>query len=252
MISELKSREPFIDFIANSCYVSSMSTIDIIIPVYNEEKFLDAIIQKVEETDFCGLEKHIILVDDCSTDSSREILAKYNNYKIIYHEKNCGKGAAVRTGIKNSSSDIICIQDADLEYNPEDYQKLLPFIINNEAQVVYGSRLSDKKQKKSFLFLSYVANTFLTILTNILYNCKITDMETCYKAFRREILDGINLRAEKYDFEVELTAKIAKKGIKIKEVPISYNGRAWTEGKKVSAKDGIHAILALIYYRFFN
>lgn len=229
-----------------------MKTIDIIIPVYNEEKYLEAIVKKVEETDFCGLEKHLILVDDCSTDSSKKILAKYTSHKVIYHEKNCGKGAAVRTGIKNSSSDIIVIQDADLEYNPEDYQKLLPFIINNEADIVYGSRLSDKNQKKSFLLLSYIANKTLTILTNILYRCKITDMETCYKAFRREVLDGIKLKAQKYDFEVELTAKITKKGIKIKEVPISYNGRDWANGKKISAKDGIQAIIALFYYRFFN
>ena len=229
-----------------------MNTIDIIIPVYNEEKTLEAIIKKVEETDFCGLQKHIVLVDDCSTDSSREILSKYTDYKVVYHEKNRGKGAAVRTGIENSSSDIIVIQDADLEYNPEDYQKLLPFIINNEADIVYGSRLLDKQQRKSFLFLSYVANKFLTILTNILYGCKITDMETCYKAFRREVLKEISLRAEKYDFEVELTAKVSKKGFKIKEVPISYKGRDWAKGKKISAKDGVHAILALLFYRFFN
>ena len=229
-----------------------MKTIDIIIPIYNEEKTLDAIIKKIEETDFCGLEKHIILVDDCSTDSSREILKKYRDYKVIYHEKNCGKGAAVRTGIENSSSDIIVIQDADLEYNPEDYQKLLPYLLNNESDVVYGSRLADKSQRKSFLFLSYLANKTLTILTNILYQCRITDMETCYKAFRRNILDGIKLKAKKYDFEVELTAKISKKGIKIKEVPISYNGRDWADGKKISAKDGVHAIIALLYYRFFN
>ena len=229
-----------------------MNTVDIIIPVYNEEKTLEAIIKKVEETDFCGLEKHLILVDDCSTDSSRELLAKYTNHKVLYQERNCGKGAAVRTGIQNSASDIIVIQDADLEYNPKDYQKLLPFIISQEADVVYGSRLSDKQQRKSFLFLSYAANKFLTVLANLLYRCKITDMETCYKAFRREVLDGINLRADRYDFEVELTAKISKKGIKIKEVPISYNGRDWSEGKKISAKDGIHAIIALLFYRFFN
>ena len=229
-----------------------METIDIIIPVYNEEKTLDAIIKKVEETDFCGLEKHLIIVNDCSTDSSKEILAKYSKYNILYHERNYGKGAAVRTGIENSFSDIIVIQDADLEYNPKDYQKILPMLINNEAKVVYGSRLSDCNQRKSFLFLSYIANKFLTMLTNILFGSKITDMETCYKAFRRDVLDGITLKAQKYDFEVELTAKISKKGIKIKEVPISYNRRNRSDGKKVSAIDGIHAIIALFFYRFFD
>ena len=229
-----------------------MQTVDIIIPVYNEEKTLEAIIKKIEGTDFCGLEKHLILVDDCSTDASREILAKYPDYKVLYHEKNCGKGAAIRTGVQNSTSDIVVIQDADLEYNPEDYQKILPLIINREAAVVYGSRLKDKAQSKAFLRSSYFANKFLTLLTNILFGSKITDMETCYKAFRKDTLEGITLKAERYDFEVEITAKITKKGIKIKEVPISYNGRSWEEGKKISAIDGVHAIIALFYYRFFN
>jgi len=229
-----------------------MKTIDIIVPVYNEERFLEDVIRILEETDFCGLEKNLIFVNDCSTDSSKEILEKYPQYKVLNHTKNLGKGAAVATGIKNSSSDIVVIQDADLEYNPKDYQSILPYIINNEADVVYGSRLATANVKSSFIILSFLANKFLTFLTNILYNCKITDMETCYKAFKRDIIKDINIKSHRYDFEVEITAKIAKKGIKIIEIPISYQSRSYKEGKKISWKDGIHAVFALFYYRFFN
>lgn len=229
-----------------------METIDIIVPVYNEEETLDAIKTKIEETDFCGLRKNIIFIDDGSTDSSREILSAYTDHIVIYHPKNQGKGAAIVTGLKNSKSDIVVIQDADLEYNPKDYQILLPHIISGEYDVVYGTRLKDKSQRKSFIFLSLFANLFLTLLTNILFNSKITDMETCYKAFRRTALDGIEIKSRRYDFEVEFTAKILRKGINIKEVPISYDGRTYAKGKKITAKDGVQAILALFYYRFFK
>ena len=229
-----------------------MKTIDIIVPVYNEERTLEEIIKKINETDYCGLEKNIIFVDDCSTDSSMTILAKYPNYTVLHHNENKGKGSAIATGLSVSKADIVVIQDADLEYNPQDYQKLLPFIIKGDAQVVYGSRLSEKANRKSFLLMSFLANSFLTMLTNILYNCKITDMETCYKAFCRSAIEGIKIHSKKFEFEVEITAKMSKKGIKIKEVPISYNGRKFNEGKKISAFDGLHAIWALFYYRFFN
>ena len=229
-----------------------MKDVDIIVPVYNEESTLEDIIKKIEETDYCGLKKQIIFVDDCSTDNSREILSKYTQYKILYHDKNYGKGAAVWTGMQNSTADILLIQDADLEYEPADYQTILPYIINGESEVVYGSRFKKEESKKSFLFLSFIANKFLTTLTNILFNCKITDMETCYKAFRRESIKDIEIKSKKFEFEVEITAKISKKGIKIKEVPISYKGREYASGKKVSAIDAVHAIFALIYYRFFN
>ena len=229
-----------------------MRTIDIIIPVYNEERILENVINQIIETDFCNLEKNIIFVDDCSTDRSREILTKYSQYKCLFHSTNQGKGAAVYTGIQSSTADIVVIQDADMEYNPRDYQKLLPLIINGEAQVVYGSRLKNVEQNKSFLLCSLLANKFLTFLTNILFGCKITDMETCYKAFTKEALQGVKIKAKRFDFEPEITAKIVKKGIKIVEVPISYNGRSWGEGKKITIFDGLQAVFALFYYRFFD
>ena len=229
-----------------------MKTIDIIIPVYNEEQTLDKIIKKIEDTDYCGLEKHLIFIDDCSTDKSREILKNYPQHKVLFHSENQGKGAALCTGLKEASSDIVVIQDADLEYNPDDYNKIIPYIINDEAQVCYGSRLKNDNNKKSFLLLSFFANSFLTCLTNILYGCDLTDMETCYKAFNKEALKGIDIKSKKFEFEVEITAKVTKKGYKIKEVPITYNGRAWKEGKKINCFDALHAIFALFYYKFFN
>ena len=229
-----------------------MKTIDVIIPVYNEEKTLEEIISKLEQIDFCSLEKRLIFVDDSSSDKSREILAKYPNHTVLSHKKNMGKGAAVVTGIKNATADIVVIQDADLEYDPNDYNKLLPLIINNEADVVYGSRLLDKNQHKSFLFLSLLANKFLTALTNLLYGTRITDMETCYKAFRREKISDIKINAKKFDFEPEITAKVIKRKLRFREVPITYNPRAYNEGKKVKAKDALHAIFTLFYYRFFD
>lgn len=229
-----------------------MKTIDVIIPVYNEEKTLEDVILKLEQVDFCSLDKRLIFVDDSSSDKSREILAKYPNHIVLSHKKNMGKGAAVVTGINNATADIVVIQDADLEYDPNDYNKLLPLIINNEADVVYGSRLLDKNQHKSFLFLSLLANKFLTALTNLLYGTRITDMETCYKAFRREKISDIKINAKKFDFEPEITAKVIKRKLRFMEVPITYNPRAYNEGKKVKAKDALHAIFTLFYYRFFD
>lgn len=229
-----------------------MKTLDIIVPVYNEERTLEEIVKKIEQTDYCGLEKNIIFIDDCSTDSSPEILAKYPKYTVLYHEKNRGKGASISTGLMASKADIVIIQDADLEYNPSDYNIILPYIKNGEYQVVYGSRFLDKKNKESFMIMSFLANKFLTFVTNILFGCNVTDMETCYKAFSRQAIENIKINSDKFEFEVEITAKISKKGMKIKEVPISYNGRAYHEGKKVNAFDGLHALWALFYYKFFN
>lgn len=231
-----------------------VKSVDIIVPVYNEEKTLEEVIKKLEETDFCGLEKRIILVDDASVDSSRKILlsGRYEKHCIILHDTNGGKGCAITSALKYTEADIVMIQDADLEYNPDDYNKLLPLLISDEADVVYGSRLKDKTQRKSFLFLSYIANSFLTFLTNLLYGSKITDMETCYKAFKRDVIKNLTIRASRFDFEPEITAKIIKKGVRLKEVPITYNGRKYHEGKKVTARDALHAIFALFYYRFFD
>ncbi len=229
-----------------------MQSVDIIIPVYNEEKTIENILEILENTDFCGLEKNLIIVDDYSTDSTREILKRYEDkYTVIYKEKNGGKGSAVNVGFENAKSDIVIIQDADLEYNPSDYAPLLKLIIDGEADVVYGSRFLGTPFK-DFMFLSYVANKFLTLLTNILYGTKLTDMETCYKAIRKEFVKGMNIKSNKFDLEPEITAKLVKKGAKIKELPIKYDARSYQEGKKLTYKDGLMAIRALFYYRFFN
>lgn len=229
-----------------------MQSVDIIIPVYNEEKTIENILDIIENTDFCNLEKNLIIVDDYSTDATREILKRYEDkYTVIYKEKNGGKGSAVNVGFENAKSDIVIIQDADLEYNPSDYASLLKLIIEGEADVVYGSRFLGTPFK-DFMFLSYVANKFLTLLTNILYGTKLTDMETCYKAMKREYVKGMNIKSNKFDLEPEITAKLVKKGAKIKEVPIKYNARSYEEGKKITYKDGLMAIRALFYFRFFN
>ena len=179
-----------------------MDTVDIIIPVYNEENTIENILEVVENTDFCGLKKNIVVVDDCSTDSTRDILKKYENtYKIIYKEKNGGKGSAVSLGIKNSSGDIVLIQDADLEYSPSDYSKLIDLIIRGEADVAYGSRFLKTNPFGNFMVLSYLANKFLTGLTNIVYGTKLTDMETCYKAMKREFAQNIEIKSRKFDLD---------------------------------------------------
>src|SRR5574344_1052152 len=227
----------------------NMHKISVLIPVYNEEKTLEQIINAVENADFCGLEKEIILIDDCSQDSSRYILKKYENiHKIIFKEKNEGKGSALKIGIKNATGDIIIIQDADLEYDPNDYKDLLKLILENKADVVYGSRLTGSKPSRAFMFHHLLGNKFLTLLTNILYNSTITDMETCYKAFKSDLIQNIKINANKFDFEPEITAKVLKKGARLYELPISYFGRDFKDGKKISWKDGFSAIFTLIKY----
>ena len=229
-----------------------MQTVDIIIPVYNEEKTIENILEILENTDFCGLDKNFIIVDDCSTDATRDILKKYEDkYTVVYKEKNGGKGSAVYAGFKNAKGDIVIIQDADLEYNPSDYAPLLKLIVDGEADVAYGSRFLGTPFK-DFMFLSYVANKFLTFLTNLLYGTKFTDMETCYKAMKREFVQDMKINSRKFDLEPEITAKLVKKGAKIQELPIKYNARSYEDGKKITYKDGLMAIKALFYYRFFN
>lgn len=230
-----------------------MNKISIIIPVYNEKNTIIELLNKVESAKFANLEKEIILVDDSSTDGTREILAGLKDkYKILFHDYNQGKGAAIRTAIKEATGDIIVIQDADLEYLPDDYDNLLPLLINNEADVVYGSRFKNKNNSKNFILKNKLANLFLTMLTNILYGTAITDMETCYKAFKREFIQNITIKSNRFDFEPEITAKLMKKKARLKEVAISYNGRGHDEGKKINWKDGIQAILTLIKYRFMD
>ncbi|MBS3105513.1 glycosyltransferase family 2 protein [Candidatus Woesearchaeota archaeon] len=232
-----------------------MAKLSVIIPVYNEEKTIKKIIGRVKRARIWNIKKEIIVVDDFSTDNTGNILKNLENksLKVFYHKKNMGKGAAIRTGIKNSTGDLIIIQDADLEYDPNDYSKLLKPIMENKAKVVYGSRLeSIRKNAKSMYKLHYIGNLFLTLLTNLLYGTKITDMETCYKVFTREVIKGINLKANRFDFEPEITAKILKKGCKIHEVPINFVGRKFEQGKKITWIDGIKAAFYLLKYRLFD
>ena len=233
--------------------------ISIIIPVFNEEKTIKQILHLIRETRLVkGLTKEVIVVDDASNDKTSKIIKGYNHQlKYFRQSSNKGKGAAVRLGLQNASGEIIIIQDADLEYNPNDYSKLLLPILNGETKVVYGTRLKNYPlkfwgERKTVLPLNLIANRFLTFLTNILYNSHLTDMETCYKIFTRKLLEDIKLRANKFDFEPEITAKFLKRGYKIKEVPIVTQPRSYKEGKKIGWSDGVYAIWTLIKYRFVN
>lgn len=228
--------------------------LSIVIPIYNEAEHLEEILRQIEAVDV-GMEKELILVDDCSTDGTREILEKLQNSvdntaKIFYHEINRGKGATLRTGFEHITGDITLVQDADLEYDPQDYPKLLEPILENRADVVYGSRFMKGRQQG--LLRSYLANRFLTSLSNFVNGTKLTDMETCYKVIKTDILKDISLRSDRFGFEPEITAKLAKRKCNIVDVPISYRGRDYHEGKTVSWKDGVAAIFHILRFRFFS
>ncbi len=228
--------------------------LSIVIPIYNEAEHLEEILRQIQAVDI-GMEKELILVDDCSTDGTREILQKLQNAadntaKVFYHEINRGKGATLRTGFEHITGEITLIQDADLEYDPNDYPKLLEPILTNQASVVYGSRFMEGRQEG--LLRSYLANRFLTGLSNLVNGTKLTDMETCYKVIKTEILKGISLHSDRFGFEPEITAKLARRKCKIVDVPISYRGRDYHQGKTVSWKDGIAAIFHIIRFRFFS
>lgn len=227
-----------------------MQKITILIPVFNEKDSLTKLLEKVESVNF-GLEKEIILIDDFSTDGTKDLYSVLP-YKVLYHEKNQGKGAALRTGLAEASGDIIIIQDADLEYNPEDYIPLVNLIMSEKVDVVYGSRLADDRNVGKFLLLSFLANVTLSLITRLLFGVKLTDMETCYKAFKADFIKDITIESDRFDFEPEITAKVLKKGVRFAELPISYNARAVSEGKKIGWKDGVQAVYTLFKYRFFR
>lgn len=227
--------------------------LSIIIPAYNEEKSILEVINRVKKVNLKNVKKEMIIVDDFSTDNTKKFLTrlKDKNIKIFFHQKNHGKGAVIRTALKHATGDIILIQDADLEYNPAEYERLLKPIMENKTKVVYGSRIeSIRRNFKKMYKLHYFGNLFLTILTNMLYGSKITDMETGYKVFRKEVIKDMKLRAKRFDFEPEITAKILKKGYKITEIPINFVGRKFDEGKKITWRDGIKALFYLVKYRF--
>jgi glycosyltransferase involved in cell wall biosynthesis len=224
--------------------------LSVLMPVYNEIGTLEEILRRVEAVD---LPKQIILVDDYSTDGTRDLLKQYENragYTVAYHPHNMGKGSALQTALRHVEGSHIVIQDADLEYSPEDYPVLLRPILEGNADVVYGSRF--KGSGRVFLYSHYVGNRFLTGLTNLLYSCNLTDMETCYKCFKREVFDKVKLRSPRFDIEPEITAKIFKNKFKVYEVPINYSGRDFEEGKKITWRDGFSAIFALIKFRFID
>lgn len=225
--------------------------ISVVIPVYNEVKTIKEIIARVKDTNIAD---EIIVIDDGSTDGTREILRDINiaGVKVYFHERNRGKGAAVRTGFKNAGGDIIIIQDADLEYDPCDYKSLLEPIKNGAADVVYGSRMSGGKPQRVYLFWHKLGNNFLTLLTNLLYNTTLSDMETGYKVFKGEVIRNMKLNSNGFSIEPEITAKIFKKKMRVYEVPVVYYGRNYEEGKKITWRQGFSAIFALIWYRFFD
>lgn len=225
--------------------------LSVIIPVYNEKNTVREIVRRVQAT--C-LAWEILMVDDGSQDGTREILAEMDGkegVRVILHEKNQGKGAAVRTGLQNALGDVLLIQDADLEYDPREYPTLLKPIEEGLADVVYGSRFLGGPHR-AILFWNMVANKLLTLMTNILYNNILTDMETGYKVFKREVIQDMKLRANRFDFEPEFTAKILKRNVRLFEVPISFNPREYSEGKKIGLVDAFEAVWALLKYRFVD
>lgn len=229
----------------------TMNMVSIIIPVYNENATILKLLENVKKAETGGLKKEIIIVDDGSTDGVRDVLKKLNNAKVFFHESNKGKGAAIRTGLQHAQGDIIIIQDADLEYDPQEYQKLLAPLITNKADVVFGSRfIHGVSSNKNMYYSHYMGNIILTGMTNILYSTKLTDMETGYKVIKKQVLEDLNFKAMGFEIEPEITAKILKKGITIHEVSVNFDPRSFEEGKKIKWKDGIVALWTLIKYRF--
>jgi glycosyltransferase involved in cell wall biosynthesis len=226
--------------------------LSVVMPVFNEVRTLEEILARVQSAPF---DKEIIVVDDYSTDGTVDVLKRIadqsENVRAFYHDRNRGKGAALRTGFGQVSGAIVIIQDADLEYDPREYPRMLEPILDGRADVVYGSRFLGGPHRVMF-FWHYAGNQFLTLLSNILSNLNLTDMETCYKAFRKEVLKDLTLKSDRFGFEPEFTLKVARRKFRIYEVPISYSGRTYEEGKKINWKDGIAAIFSIIRFRFFD
>lgn len=227
--------------------------LSIVIPCYNEKATIEEVIAAVRAAPV--KETEIIVVDDCSTDGTRDLLKEKIAplvSKVVYHEVNQGKGAALRTGFQSATGDVVIIQDADLEYDPQEYPKLLKPIIDGKADVVYGSRFAGGESHRVVYFWHMMGNEFLTFLSNAFTNINLTDMETCYKVFRKEIIDQITVEEDRFGFEPEITAKVAKLRCRIFEVGISYYGRTYDEGKKIGWKDGFRAIYAILKYNLFR
>jgi glycosyltransferase involved in cell wall biosynthesis len=226
--------------------------LSVIIPCYNEVNTICQVVRAVKDSPVP--DKEIIIVDDCSKDGTRELLENHLASEVdlvIYHSKNQGKGAALRTGIAHATGDIVIIQDADLEYDPQEYPLMIEPIIKDKADVVFGSRFQGGRPHRVVYYWHMVGNVFLTTLSNMFTNINLTDMETCYKAFRREIIQSIPIEENRFGFEPEITAKVAKTGCRIYEVGISYYGRTYQEGKKIGWKDGFRAIYCILKYNLF-
>lgn len=222
--------------------------ISVVMPVFNEVKTLIEIVKRVEDVD---LEKELIIVDDCSTDGTRNILRgieRNPGIRVFYQDRNMGKGAALRSGFKNITGDIVIIQDADLEYNPQEYHKLIRPILDGRADVVYGSRFITTEERRVLLFWHTFGNSFITLISNIFTNLNLTDIETCYKVFKADVIRSLTIEENRFGIEPEITAKIAKKRYKIYEIGISYSGRDYSEGKKIGWKDGVRAIWCILKY----
>jgi glycosyltransferase involved in cell wall biosynthesis len=222
--------------------------LSVVMPVFNERDTIDEILRRVLAV---PIRIQLIVIDDCSTDGTRDRLQELSrtlSFTLVLQPKNGGKGSALRAGFERVSGDLVVIQDADLEYSPEEYPELIELICRGRADVVYGSRFIGRH--RVFLFTHYVGNRILTLLTNVLYNTMLTDMETCFKVMRVEVLRSMTLRSDRFGIEPELTAKIFKRGYRVYEVPITYDGRGYDEGKKITWKDGIDAVWTLLKYRF--
>lgn len=229
--------------------------LSIVIPVYNEKNYIHEIIRRIREVELSGVDKEIIIVDDFSTDGTRDVLEREIKplvEQVIYHEKNVGKGGALRTGFQYATGEVVIVQDADLEYDPAEYEKLLKPIIEGKADVVYGSRFVGSEPHRVLYFWHYVGNKMLTLLSNMFTNLNLTDMETCYKMFRREVLNSVRIEQNRFGFEPEITAKVARGNWRIFEIGISYSGRNYAEGKKINWKDGIQAVWCVLKYNLWH
>ena len=229
--------------------------LSVVIPVYNEQKTILEIVKRVQAVKVDDLEQEIVLVDDCSKDGTADVLRTLEGQpgiKLMFHSVNQGKGAALRTGFQGATGDFVIIQDADLEYDPNEYPKLVMPLVQGRADVVFGSRFAGGETHRVLYFWHSVGNKVLTLMSNMFTNLNLTDMEVCYKVFRREIIQGIKIEENRFGFEPEITAKVAKLGCRIYEVGISYDGRTYGEGKKIGWKDGVRALVCIVKYNVFR